>query len=172
MLAQIDAPLADRVSVAPMPPLGAGRRQDDLCDYLDSQLRVGSLNKAPQTMASQTNTSLPLDSLLWLLAGDLDRSHDISQRLHTADGSLLHGIMHRREGDFSNAKYWFAKAPHHDVPKTLAKRFEDYGSAAQFVDTCEAAWDGGRQDDAVARCLEIQWAEWCLLAERLLNAEK
>jgi hypothetical protein len=45
---------------------------------------------------------------LWLYHGFLDESHRISQALHGRDGSYWHGIMHRREGDFANAKYWFA----------------------------------------------------------------
>lgn len=48
-----------------------------------------------------------LMSALWLYADELDRSHTLSQQIPTEEGSFLHGMMHRREGDFSNAKYWF-----------------------------------------------------------------
>ena len=51
-----------------------------------------------------------LQAGIWLYVDDLERSHGISQNLHTAEGSYWHGIMHRREGDFSNAKYWFRQA--------------------------------------------------------------
>lgn len=44
---------------------------------------------------------------LWLYADELDRSHSVSQEILTPEGSYWHGIMHRREGDFSNSKYWF-----------------------------------------------------------------
>ncbi|MDA7541464.1 hypothetical protein N8639_01350 [bacterium] len=49
-------------------------------------------------------------SALWLFNNYLDESHTISQSIHEPIGSYLHGIMHRREGDFSNAKYWFNRA--------------------------------------------------------------
>ena len=49
-------------------------------------------------------------SAVWLFQNFLDESHSISQEIHSAEGSYLHGIMHRREGDYSNAKYWFRKA--------------------------------------------------------------
>src|SRR6476661_1793936 len=41
---------------------------------------------------------------MWLLHDYLDESHNISQRIDTPEGSYWHAIMHRREGDFSNAK--------------------------------------------------------------------
>lgn len=50
---------------------------------------------------------------LWLYIDDLDRSHEVSQGLYTPAGSFWHAIMHRREGDFPNAKYWYRKAGAH-----------------------------------------------------------
>lgn len=46
---------------------------------------------------------------LWLWHSYLDESHKISQEIETSAGSAWHGIMHRREGDFWNANYWFAR---------------------------------------------------------------
>ena len=46
---------------------------------------------------------------LWLYHDFLDQSHRISQGLHGREGSYWHGIMHRREGDFANAKYWLRR---------------------------------------------------------------
>ena len=57
---------------------------------------------------------------LWLLHDFLDESHTISQGVGTPSGSFWHGIMHRREGDFSNAKYWFHRVGHHHVYAELA----------------------------------------------------
>lgn len=50
---------------------------------------------------------------LWLYVDELDRSHAYSQDLHTPTGSFWHAIMHRREGDFPNAKHWYRKAGAH-----------------------------------------------------------
>lgn len=47
---------------------------------------------------------------LWLWQDYLDEAHEICQKIETASGSWWHAILHRREGDFSNAKYWYARA--------------------------------------------------------------
>ena len=57
---------------------------------------------------------------VWLLHDYLDESHTISQRIDTPSGSFWHGIMHRREGDFSNAKYWFRPLRPRDKTAYLA----------------------------------------------------
>ena len=49
-------------------------------------------------------------SLLLLQAGEFDRSHSIVQGMTGADAAYIHGMIHRVEGDYSNAGYWFRKA--------------------------------------------------------------
>src|SRR5258706_3132231 len=39
--------------------------------------------------------------------------------------SFWHAIMHRREGDFSNAKYWYARCTSHPVLQTMAPFVND-----------------------------------------------
>ena len=57
---------------------------------------------------------------LWLWHDCLDESHKLSQQLHTTSGSMWHAIMHRREGDFSNSKYWYARCENHPSLPSLA----------------------------------------------------
>jgi hypothetical protein len=47
---------------------------------------------------------------LWLLADDLPQAHAICQDIPTSYGSAWHAHLHRREADFSNAKYWWRRA--------------------------------------------------------------
>src|SRR2546423_2203141 len=52
---------------------------------------------------------------LWLWFDCLDESHTLSQTIRTPEGSFWHGILHRREGDYGNAKYWFRRVGPHPV---------------------------------------------------------
>jgi hypothetical protein len=47
---------------------------------------------------------------LWLLGDDLPKAHAICQDIPSSYGSAWHAHLHRREGDFSNSKYWWRRA--------------------------------------------------------------
>jgi hypothetical protein len=57
---------------------------------------------------------------LWLWHDFLDESHALSQEIETATGSYWHGILHRREPDAENAKYWFRRVGTHEVFSRLS----------------------------------------------------
>ncbi len=59
---------------------------------------------------------------LHLWNDSLDAAHELVEHLNTPTGSALHGIMHRREGDFDNAKYWFHLAGDHPAFHSLQSR--------------------------------------------------
>ncbi|MDA1315914.1 MAG: hypothetical protein O2968_21535 [Acidobacteria bacterium] len=118
------------------------------------------------------------ESALYLYFSDLDRSHRISQDIPSTTGSFLHGIMHRQEPDYSNAKYWFRKvASHpvhsalrdaalHDLPRESRLR-GPIGSLPGWdvfwmVEQCEAACRSADQE-LENELLIIQGLEWRLL---------
>ena len=82
-----------------------------------------------QTKGIEENTRRLLQSAALLWHDDLDGSHEISQGIQTADGSFLHGIMHRREPDNSNAKYWFRRVGDHPSFPALTVAVRDFAAA-------------------------------------------
>ena len=102
---------------------------------------------------------------LWLLFDFLDESHTISQDIPTADGSFWHAIMHRREPDAFNSKYWWRKVGPHPVLKQLAEQAAPLGyaftSPEAFVDFCEHVRGTGSPDEELAK--RVQLLEWQLL---------
>ena len=77
----------------------------------------------------EENTRRLLQSAALLWHDDLDGSHEISQGIQTVDGSFLHGIMHRREPDNSNAKYWFRRVGDHPSFPALSVAVRDFAAA-------------------------------------------
>jgi hypothetical protein len=64
---------------------------------------------------------------LWLLFDLLVESHTISQSLETPEGYFWHAIMHRREPDAWNSKYWFRQVGMHPVLDLLQKQALEFG---------------------------------------------
>lgn len=116
---------------------------------------------------------------LWLYHDFLNESHQISQEIPTTTGSYWHAIIHRREGDFWNSKYWFRRVekhpvfePLHQEALRLAAEADVNHSAAflkkqnawdpfAFVDLCEAQVNS--QSVTEMLCRKIQQREWELL---------
>jgi hypothetical protein len=114
-------------------------------------------------------------SALYLYHDLLDESHSISQDLPSATGSFLHAVMHRREPDASNAKYWWRRVGQHPVfgPLAAAAAAAGYESQGEwdpfaFVDRCEAARGRGTPDESLLR--RVQLLEWQLLFDHCFRA--
>jgi hypothetical protein len=54
--------------------------------------------------------SLALVGLWWDAKGDWDRAHESAQQDEGPEGSWVHAYLHRKEGDLSNAGYWYRRA--------------------------------------------------------------
>jgi hypothetical protein len=116
---------------------------------------------------------------LWLYHDFLDESHSLSQELHTVEGSYWHAIMHRREPDFGNSKYWFHRVPKHPIFDDLCRQAralteqastpkgseflvqQKVWSPSAFVDLCEQAAHGPSELQLLSR--QVQRCEWDLL---------
>jgi len=136
---------------------------------------IAALGQAVDALGLGSSTSNLARSAALLWHDHLDASHDVSQDLLSADGSFLHGIMHRREPDYPNAKYWFRRAGDHPCYPGLAGQVAAYlgvtGNEAlakrlvpggqwdpfTFVDAVESAMHNGQHVDALQNVQRLEF---------------
>lgn len=141
----------------------------------------------------ETKTVTALQAGLFLFHDAMDRSHACSQSLEgqgeTRDGDYWHAILHRREPDFGNSKYWFRSVGSHPVFPELQQAALPLLRSAQtsgpenwqqrlggrvwepfaFVDLCEEC-DRHPEEELVLAARRIQWMEMLLLLRHCATA--
>ena len=163
----------DPDAYAALVPTGSGNAtaRDLLEGVQPSELITGPVARADEAKAMLSG--------LWLYFDWLDESHRISQSIETPTGSFWHAIMHRREGDFSNSKYWYARCASHPAisvmaaqaprlintmpaDKSLLRLIAAGWNANAFVDLVEQVHDSP-DDPRRALAVSLQRLEWQVL---------
>ena len=65
------------------------------------------------SVASKTppsDLSNPLLALWYDAQDDWETAHDYAQRENESENAWVHAYLHRKEGDLSNANYWYTRA--------------------------------------------------------------
>lgn len=71
----------------------------------------------------------PALQALWFDAkGDWDASHETVQDDPSAQASWIHAYLHRKEGDESNARYWYGRAGKEFPTLTLQEEWRSIAS--------------------------------------------
>ena len=157
----------------PLPPLAPSEEWDSQLTSRISRLSLEMLFDGQSIEDLTMGDAVQSGLLLWNDA--LDASHTISQNIESRTGSYWHGIMHRREPDYSNSKYWFRRVGVHPIFPELRERVltllqsgstesdslayytqaiekAEGWDAFRFVDWCQAA-DGDRSTPEAVRTL-------------------
>lgn len=66
--------------------------------------------KASLTETTPPDLPLSLQALWHEAKGDWNAAHDLLQNDNSDAGSWVHAYLHRKEGDASNAAYWYRRA--------------------------------------------------------------
>jgi hypothetical protein len=159
-----------------LPPLGPGKPSEVFRPKLAALEVVGAFSPHAVRDADMARACL---AGLWLYHDFLDEAHEISQEINTPTGSYWHGLVHRREPDYSNAAYWFRRVGKHPVFESLAAeavRLTGSGPGEPvtafltqqtswdpfaFIDLCEEV--EGKGSAAEMLCRHIQQREWEML---------
>jgi hypothetical protein len=68
----------------------------------------------------------PVLLALWHDArGDWTAAHRIAQDIDSDDGAWVHAYLHRKEGDLSNARYWYRRASRKESTTSLDEEWTD-----------------------------------------------
>jgi hypothetical protein len=177
------SPFTDLLATPEPPQLGPGPRPG----VQQLQPLQAALDAAFAKHSTRESEREAARGLVLLWHDHFDAAHEIVQDLETAEGSYVHAILHRREPDYSNAKYWFRRVRQHPCHEPLAKAAETILKSADpdalasrlvpggrwdafaFVDACEEA-ESKRGDAKTADALrQVQAREFELLLEHLVG---
>ncbi len=162
-----------------VPELGAGPRRHVL-PRRDVEARTDLFATEHEL---SPDAALRLKATALLYHDHHDAAHDIVQDLADVEAAIIHAILHRREPDYWNAKYWFRRFDAHPVYLALGRRlpalarnpeqtelvrqltlpgaFEPFA----FVDLCESVERNPALHPTVLWLREVQHAEF----EELVN---
>ena len=146
------------------------------------QFDLGRLGNSTRSRAD----AVALMAGLWQMNDFLDQSHEAAQSVegegrHRA-GDYWHAILHRREPDYGNAKYWFRRVGKHPIHADLLEHVpralkacskddaEQWGGrltkngwdSTAFVDLCEIVADTANAGLAYA-ARQLQFMEMTML---------
>ncbi len=86
---------------------------------------AASLRSACDDLARELGLPAPQAALIRAAAllwhDHLEAAHRVVQGMENPDGNFIHAIMHRREPDPANAKYWFRRVGQHPAFGPLAE---------------------------------------------------
>ena len=70
-----------------------------------------------------TDLSVPLQALWMEARGDWHQAHIVVQSEKGPEAAWVHAYLHRKEGDLSNASYWYRRASRTPAELTFAEEW-------------------------------------------------
>ena len=67
----------------------------------------------------------PLAALWHAKKENWETAHEIVQKIRTTTGSWIHAVLHRQEGDLTNAMYWYRIAGKNNTDKIVDEEFDE-----------------------------------------------
>jgi hypothetical protein len=90
-----------------------------------------SFRKTLERPEPPDGVSLALEALWWDAKGDWEKAHLCAQERDDDAGMRVHAHLHRKEGDLSNADYWYRRCRTTSPKISLEEEWE--GLARSFL---------------------------------------
>lgn len=78
--------------------------------FAETAMTLDDFRKSLTSTEPPAGLSPALAGLWWDAKGDWHRAHESAQRDEGIEGAWVHAYLHRKEGDQSNAAYWYHRA--------------------------------------------------------------
>ena len=89
-------------------PDDAERSFPDLAHFIP--MDFDALQKSLRQDNPPADLDFALTALWWDAKGDWSKAHESAQQDEGPRGAWVHAYLHRKEGDTSNAAYWYRRA--------------------------------------------------------------
>ncbi len=77
---------------------------------MSGQMTLAELQASLSQSAPPSGVPRLVEALWHDARGDWDQAHEIAQSIDDREGAWVHAYLHRKEGDLSNAGYWYLRA--------------------------------------------------------------
>lgn len=106
------------------------------------------------------------EALLYLRIGQMEPAHSNVQDAQRSIGAYIHGVLHRMEGDYWNAKYWFDRVRDpllldrirdliREISLTQGSVLEDWGGPLRLIEACK-----NRRSVSQEEVVQLAFWEW------------
>jgi hypothetical protein len=92
-------------------------------------MKLEDFRESLQHDAPPAGSDFALTGLWWDAKGDWTKAHEAAQQDEGPRGSWVHAYLHRKEGDASNAAYWYDRAGRTAASSSLADEWREIASA-------------------------------------------
>lgn len=92
---------------------------------MDKKMDPAAFRASTAQAKPPAGLSEALQALWWDAKGDWDKAHECAQERDDKDGARVHAYLHRKEGDQSNAGYWYRRAGANTFAGSLTEEWEE-----------------------------------------------
>ena len=86
---------------------------------------VISFKKSLKENTPPQNISVYLQALWYERKGNWEKAHQLIQDMSDPNAAWIHAFLHRKEGDVSNADYWYHRAGRKRPTISLEKEWDE-----------------------------------------------